>query len=179
MGRDKSLLSFGSYDTLTEYQYHRLKKIFKSVYISCKDRGKFNFEADFIEDIESVGIYAPTTGFLAIYKELKVESFFVLSVDTPFVTKIEIESLIRKDKNSYEATIAITKEGFQPMCGIYHRSLEKEFQKMLQQNNHKLVFLLKHSNTNYVKFSSEPFINLNFMNEYEEALDKIEKKEEE
>ena len=173
MGRDKSLLPFASYDTLTEYQLQRLQKIFKSVYISCKDKNKFDFQATFIEDIDSKDIYAPTTGFLAIYKQLKVESFFVLSVDTPFITEQEINLLVKKDKESFDATIAVTEKGLQPMCGIYHYTLEKEFQKMFEQNNHKLGFLLKHSNTNYVKFSSESFMNLNFIDEYEQALQKI------
>ncbi|MDQ1268445.1 MAG: molybdenum cofactor guanylyltransferase, partial [Campylobacterota bacterium] len=53
MGKDKSLLPFGTFDTLTEFQLNRLGKIFKNVYISCKEKSKFNFEAEFIEDIKT------------------------------------------------------------------------------------------------------------------------------
>jgi len=177
MGRDKALLPFSSSKTLTEYQLRRLEKLFSSVYISCKEKKKFQFEAHFIEDIDSNTVYAPTAGFLAVYQTLNVERFFVLSVDTPFVTQEEIEKLIEMDNPSYDATIAISDEGLQPLCGIYHRSLEKEFQKMFEQNNHKLGFLLKESKTNSVKFTSKRFMNLNFEDEYKKALDLVEKKE--
>ena len=40
MGEDKSLLPFPPYKTLTHYQYQRLNKIFKNVYISSKDSSK-------------------------------------------------------------------------------------------------------------------------------------------
>jgi molybdopterin-guanine dinucleotide biosynthesis protein A len=176
MGRDKALLPFSSSKTLTEYQLRRLEKLFSSVYISCKEKKKFQFEAHFIEDIDSNTVYAPTAGFLAVYQTLNVERFFVLSVDTPFVTQEEIEKLIEMDDSSYDATIAISDEGLQPLCGIYHRSLEKEFQKMFEQNNHKLGFLLKESKTNSVKFTSKRFMNLNFEDEYKKALNIIKKR---
>ena len=65
MGRDKSLLPFGGFETLTQYQYERLKKIFANVYISCKNRSKFDFDANFIEDDADFNTYAPTSGFIS------------------------------------------------------------------------------------------------------------------
>jgi len=50
MGENKALLPFAGFETLTEYQYTRLSKIFSSVYISCKDKSIFSFDANFIED---------------------------------------------------------------------------------------------------------------------------------
>ena len=173
MGEDKSLLPFGDFDTLTEYQLHHLKKIFKTVYISCKDKSKFNFDANFIEDVKTDNIFAPTTGFISIFKTLHVEKFFVISVDSPFIGENEINSIIKEDSLHVEidATIAKTTSGIQPMCGIYHRSLEKKFQKMLQEDNHKLGFLLKSSNTLHVEFTDEKaFLNLNHPHEYKKAL---------
>lgn len=171
MGEDKSLLPFGQFNTLTQFQLSRLSKIFKTVYISCKSKDKFDFEANFIEDAKSDSTFAPTAGFVAILDELKEKSFFALSVDTPFVSKKEIERIIESDSDTFDATIAKTESGTQPMCGIYHRSLENQFSKMLRDDNHKLGFLLKNSKTNFVHFSDEkPFLNLNHPHEYKEAL---------
>lgn len=171
MGEDKSLLRFGEFNTLTEFQLSRLSKIFKTVYISCKDKSKFDFEANFIEDVPTDAIYAPTTGFVAIYKKLKDNSFFALSVDAPFVSQTEIEIILEADTLDIDATIAKTKFGIQPMCGIYHRSLEKNFTVMLKENNHKLSFLLKKSKTNFIYFDNEkPFLNLNNPQEYSQAI---------
>lgn len=171
MGEDKSLLPFGGFNTLTEFQLFRLHKIFKNVYISCKDKSKFNFQADFIEDIKTSSVYAPTAGFVAIFEHLRCDSFFALSVDTPFVDKNEIERLIKSDKSDNDAIIAKTASGMQPMCGIYHRSMDEKFNQMLKEENHKLGFLLKNSKTAFVDFEDEkPFLNLNHPHEYEEAL---------
>ena len=171
MGEDKALLPFSSFETLTEFQLSRLSKIFQTVYVSCKDKNKFNFDANFIEDISSEDVFAPTAGFIAIFKELKEDRFFALSVDAPFVGRAEIETLLHADSIEFDATVSKTDRGIQPMCAIYHRSLEKEFAKMLQEENHKLGLLLKNSNTQYIYFKNEEsFLNLNNPKEYQEAL---------
>lgn len=61
--------------------------------------------------------------------------------------------------------------GVQPLCGIYHRTLEQKFQNMQKNSNHKLGYLLKESQTHYVEFHDEtPFLNLNHPHEYQKAL---------
>ncbi len=171
MGEDKALLPFANFNTLTEFQLDRLQKLFNNVYISCKSMEKFDFKASFVEDVKTENIYAPTAGFVAIFKKLKCKRFFALSVDAPFVSKVEIGKIIDSDLQNRDATIAITEFGMQPMCGIYHLSLEDKFIEMLKTNNHKLGFLLKDSDTTFVKFEDDkPFLNLNNPHEYEEAL---------
>jgi molybdopterin-guanine dinucleotide biosynthesis protein A len=171
MGEDKALLPFSSHKTLTQFQYSRLSKIFKNVYISCKNRDKFEFDAQFIEDIKTDNVYAPTAGFISLFETLDSERAFVLSVDSPFVCYDEIMKLLKADNPKYDATVAKTTFGIQPMCGIYHASLASSFKSMLKQNNHKLGYLLKTSKTNFVNFENEkPFMNLNNPDEYKEAL---------
>ena len=172
MGEDKSLLPFGGFNTLTHYQLSKLSKFFKTVYISSKDKNKFDFEANYIEDIKTDSTYAPTVGFISIFKELKCDKFFAISVDSPFIGEQEIKKLTENDLEDSDATIAKTKFGIQPLCGIYHRSLESKFLEMLESDNHKLGYLLKSSNTIFVDFEDEiAFLNLNNPSEYEEALE--------
>ena len=171
MGEDKALLPFAGFDTLTQFQLSRLQKIFKTVYISCKSKDKFNFNASFIEDVKTKDTFAPTAGFIAIFETLQTDSFFALSVDAPFVMDIQINKLIDADHKDLDACVAQTDFGIQPMCGIYHRSLYKEFKKMLLDDNHKLGYLLKTSNTRKILFNDEkPFLNLNKPQDYKEAL---------
>ena len=182
MGEDKSLLPFGLFSTLTEYQYTRLSQIFTTVYISCKDRNKFDFakknsSINFIEDLPSKNTYAPTIGFVSAFKALQVNAFFAISVDSPFIDETIIKALIDVDAPQNDATIAKTKYGMQPLCGIYHNSLEKKFQEMQKENNHKLGFLLKNSQTTYLDFKDEtPFLNLNHPHEYQTALQRVQEK---
>ena len=171
MGEDKALLPFAGYKTLSEYQYSRLSKLFSNVYISCKTKEKFNFDAKFIEDIKTQDIFAPTTAFVSIFKTLQENSFFAISVDTPFITLKEIETLLLADTAECDISVAKTEFSLQPLCGIYHRSLEDKFILMLKENNHKLGYLIKSSKTNYVTFEDEkPFLNINYPQDYKEAL---------
>lgn len=169
MGEDKSLLPFGGCPTLTEFQYNRLITIFSHVYISAKSRDKFNFDAPFILDPPNAD-YAPTAGFVTIFRELKEERVIVLSVDTPFVDERVFQALVDADTENLDAVIARTSEGSHPMCGLYHRSLLGEFERMLAEGDHRLGKLLAASNTLYLDFNNdELFANLNHPHEYEEA----------
>ncbi len=176
MGEDKALLPFGNYKTLTEYQFSRLSKIFSHVYISCNTKEKFSFTAPFIEDNNQTDISAPTFGFLSIFQKLQVEKFFVISVDSPFIDEASIKALVDKDSAKYDVTIAKTEFGFQPLCGIYHRTLEDAFMKMKDNNSHKLGYLLKKSKTQSIFFQDNTsFLNLNNPHEYKVALQLISK----
>ena len=171
MGEDKALLPFDNFNTLTEFQLNKLNKIFKTVYISCKDKNKFCFKANFIEDVKTDNVYAPTAGFVSIYKTLKCNSFFAISVDSPFIDENIIIKLNEEVDNNLDAIIAKTSSAIQPMCGIYFKSLESKFIDMLKTDNHKLGFLLKNSKTKYIDFEDEKaFLNLNNPHEYKEAL---------
>jgi molybdopterin-guanine dinucleotide biosynthesis protein A len=171
MGEDKSLLPFGGFATLTEFQLHRFSKIFSNVHISCKSRDKFSFEASFIEDAKSSTTFAPTAGFVGVLHAMACERFFAISVDAPFVDNSIIEALFDADTSDADATIARSPHGMEPLCGIYHRSLLGEFEKMLKEDNHKLGMLLKNAKTTFVSFDdAKPFANLNHPEEYQEAL---------
>ena len=176
MGKDKTLLPFGGFDTLTQYQLNKLCNIFKTVYISCKNKDKFDFlkndeDVNFIEDVKTNNVYAPTPAFIAVFEHLKCDRFFALSVDTPFVDALVINKILNLDAQDVDATVAQTASGIQPLCGVYHRSLEHKFSKMLNDNNHKLNLLLKSSKTTFVEFEDEKkFLNLNHIYEYKEAL---------
>ncbi|MDD4856182.1 MAG: molybdenum cofactor guanylyltransferase MobA [Sulfuricurvum sp.] len=176
MGQDKSLLPFGGYSTLAQFQHNRLSKLFTHVAISTKTADKFGFEADFILDPDGVD-FAPTAGFVSAFNTLGCERFFVLSVDSPFVNEEIIKSLVEADNTDLDAVIAKTPSGTHPLTGLYHVSLLGEFQRMLQESDHRLGKLLSMSATRFVEFENEePFMNLNHPYEYEEALSRYNNK---
>lgn len=172
MGEDKSLLPFGEFATLTQFLLHKLTPIFSTIYISCKDRSKFGFEASFIEDDAPFDTYAPTVAFYTILNTIKDERFFAISVDTPFITDDIIKALDRSDRSgSFDASVAKSGDQLEPLCGIYHASLKRSFLSMLQNEDHKLMKMLQSRSLNVVEFeSSEAFLNLNHPKEYQEAL---------
>lgn len=175
MGEDKALLPFANFKTLTEFQLSRFQKYFKNVYISTKDSSKFDFEANFIEDIKT-DISAPTVGFLSVFETLKCSSFFAISVDTPFIDYSIIKKILQEDSVLQDATIAKMDGKMQPLCGVYHKSLHIDFDNMLKTDNHKLGYLLKNKKTKFIDFRcSDKFLNMNYKCEYEKAK-QLEKK---
>ncbi len=174
MGENKALLPFGGYDSLLQYQYSRMRTIFDRVSISLKEGMIPDFPCTVIEDRVKENIFAPTAGFVALFDVLQEERIFVLSVDTPFVSKTELMALLSRDRREHDATVARTLSGVHPMCGIYHRSLHQTFRRMLDEGDHRLRKMLQASQTCWVDFDQEAaFANLNYPHEYEAALQRL------
>jgi len=171
MGKDKSLLPFAHYSTLSEFQQERLKPWFKKVYISAKEN-KFDFTCEYIEDKTSVS--SPLIGLLSILESIEEDEVFVLSVDAPFVDKNVIEKILNCDNPSYDAIVAKSPSGIQPLCGLYKKSILPLIYRQAEEGNHKLQVLLELAQTNYVTFSDDlPFTNLNHPHEYEKAFNSL------
>ena len=169
MGQDKALLPFKGFSTLTEFQHHKLSHYFQNVYISTKTN-KFNFKANLILDTSKES--SPLIGIISIFETLQeVDEVFILSVDTPLVSKEIFDKLVLENEKNYDAIIAHSQKGVEPLCGIYKRTAIPFIEAQLKQNNHKLTYLLKTIKSKHIKFESQKaFTNLNYFKEYEEVL---------
>ncbi len=168
MGKDKALLPFGEYTTLSEFQYQRLSKLFSKVYLSAKEN-KFDFACPVITDTHKEN--SPLVGIISIFETLEAEEVFILSVDAPFVNQAVIEAMYKVDEENSDVIVAQSPSGTQPLCGIYKRSILPLAYQQLEKNNHKLHDLLSLAKTHYVPFEEDkPFSNLNHPEEYQEAL---------
>ena len=168
MGEDKALLPFGKFDTLAQFQYEKLKKLFQEVYISTKEN-KFDFEAALIYDRYEES--SPLVALLSVFETLDVESVFVLSVDVPFIDKEVIACLLEQESKDVDVIIAKSPSGEQPLCAFYKKSILPTAQLQYKNGNHKLVDLLKCVHTHSVIFTEDaPFFNLNHPEEYKKAL---------
>ena len=172
MGSDKSLLPFGSSQTLTQYQLDKHKNNFVSLHVSCKTKEKFDFKASFIEDTKEFDEYSPLIALYSILKKFDTP-VCILSVDTPFVT-LEVYEKLFTCKDDYAVVIAKSPYGSHQLCAIYSPSILPILKKHIEANNHKIRNLLDKVKTKYVDFvSDETFSNLNCPEEYEKAKDKI------
>ena len=168
MGEDKALLPFGGYHTLTEFQHHKLSTLFQKVYISAKDN-KFDFDCRVIEDTYKES--SPLVGIISIFETLNAEEIFILSVDAPFVNRDTIEKLLSHNAHDWDAIVAQSPSGVQPLCGLYKKSILPLAYAQLEKDDHRLGDLLRLANTLFVKFDEDrPFTNLNHPKEYQEAL---------
>lgn len=170
MGKDKTLLPFSGYSSLSEFQYVRLGKLFQTVYISAKDN-KFDFQANIIEDRYEVA--SPLVGIISVFESLHSDEVFILSADAPFVDEKVIDELMQNRKD-HDAVIARTKSGKQPLCGIYRRSVLPVAQENFKADDHRIGNLLNRVDTKFVFFEDDTaFSNLNHPHEYEEAVKRI------
>jgi len=168
MGEDKALLPFENFKTLSEFQYKKLQKYFNTVYLSSKEK-KFDFECDIILDTHAES--SPLVALVSIFETLSVESVFILSVDAPLVDAKVISKLFQAYDKSYDAIIAQSPNGLQPLCGIYNRSILALAEDAIGKNIHRLTRLSKLANTYTVSFEDESlFTNLNYKHEYEKLL---------
>jgi len=178
MGEDKALLPFGGEKTLTEYQYKKFKPYFENIYISTKFKDKFDFDADFIEDIEffekdnpQKPVYSPAVAMYSVFKKYNFNKIFAISVDTPFFGIEHFKKLYDADNNALDLIISRTKEGIHPLCCIYKKSCQDELLKMIEQDVHKLRILEKILNTEFIDFEDDrSFLNINDKKTYQEAL---------
>lgn len=170
MGKDKTLLPFSGYRSLSEFQYVRLGKLFQTVYISAKNN-KFDFQAHLIEDRYEVA--SPLAGIISVFESMDAEEVFILSADAPFVDAKVIDTLMQ-NREDHDAVIARTASGKQPLCGIYRRSVLPVAQENFKADDHRIGNLLNRVDTKFVFFEDDTaFSNLNHPHEYEEALTRI------
>lgn len=166
MGKDKSLLPFGGFKTLTEYQINRLQPLFKSVHVSAKE-DKFSFHMKLIKD--DMETFSPMVAFAKILNHFKNSHVFIISVDAPFVTSHEIEKLLSY-ANDYDIIIPKTPSHEHPLCGFYTTSLASKCEELACKDMHKIGLLKDFAKVKYVEFKEEePFTNLNYIDEYEKA----------
>lgn len=171
MGKDKALLPFADCNTLSEFQYNKLSSLFDKVYISSKE-DKFDFEATVITDLYEES--SPLVGIISLFETLDADEIFILSVDAPFVDEKVIKVLLKHTDEKFDAVIAQSPSGVQPLCGIYRRSILPLAQKHLKEGDHRLNNLLRKADTQFVSFEDDTlFTNLNHPHEYESALESL------
>ena len=168
MKRDKALLPFGGYNSLAEYQYLKFKPFFSTVYISAKN-SKFDFSIAVIKDVYSDS--SPLVALVSIFETLRdIDELFILSVDVPCINLGVFQKLKKEAKKESSVIIADSKNGIEPLCAIYRRTVLPSAKKMLKENRHRLKTLFDSVTTQKVFFNDENlFINVNYPYDYERA----------
>jgi len=168
MGRDKALLPFGLFATLTQYQLDKHKNSFASLHVSCKTKEKFDFPANFIEDTIEFDEYSPLIALYSILKEFQTP-VCILSVDTPFIT-LEVYEKLFTCKEDFDVVIAKSPFGSHQLCAIYSPNILPVLKQQIEKNNHKIRNMLELVKTKYVDFKDDTiFTNLNNPEEYKKA----------
>lgn len=172
MGEDKSLLPFGTSNTLAQFQYERLKKFFKKIYISSKIN-KFDFleQQNLILD-KNQEIYSPILALETIFEKFINKKVFIITVDTPLVSIASIETIISESSN-VDICIAQTQK-IHSLCGVFSSNINTTIKSMINQDIHKIFYLVKNSKSKIIEFSDDnEFVNINNKNEYYKTIEYI------
>jgi len=171
MGEDKSLLPFGTYPTLTQYQYEKLSKIFSEVYISTKEE-KFSFidNSNIILD-QNKSISSPMIALESIFEYLQTKEVFIVTVDVPLLFESTINELINKS-NNYDITIAKDDERTHNLCGVFSKNILPLVRELIKKDIHKINYMIKQTTKHQmINFKNkEQFLNINTQVEYGKAL---------
>jgi len=175
MGEDKSLLPFSNSNSLTQYQYDKLKTFFDEIYLSSKvDKFDFLANKEKYLILDKGEVFSPIVALQTIFKTITSSKVFIITVDTPLVSIQSIEKLINESLD-YNICVAQTQR-IHNLCGVFSTDLKFFVDQMLNDDIHKVGYLLKNNITKYIKFDNEDeFINLNNKDEYHRALSIISK----
>ncbi len=168
MGEDKSLLPFGNSNSLVEYQFNRLSPYFKGIYISSKI-DKFPFLENKSLILDESEIYSPIIALNSIFSKIQSDKVFIITVDNPLVNLNSIAKIIRESKD-FDIVVAKTIKTHS-LCGVFSKAILETLKIMIEQDMHKVGYLLKNVNSYELQFDNDDeFINLNHKEEYKKAL---------
>ena len=106
----------------------------------------------------------------SIFQKLDSDKIFIITVDTPFVEKSTIKTLI-DESGTYDVLIAKDRDKTHNLCGVFSKSILAMVDECLEQDIHKINYLLRNSNTKEILFeNSTQFLNLNTPEEYKLSL---------
>ncbi len=175
MGENKALLPFGDFPTLTQFQLAKFSPYFDALYVSCKDKSKFTFQANFIEDNPQYQISAPFVGILSVFEQLQCDMIFALSVDTPFFDYQHFNKLLSYESKTSSIIVSKSSSGLQPLCAIYKKEIMPVMIELIDEKKYRFSELFCKIPTTYVDFSEDAiFANLNYKKDYQKALQRIQ-----
>ena len=124
LGEDKALLRFNDIYIL-DYIYSQLTSLTTQIRIIGKPRAQVKIEPGLFVPDRITGL-GPLGG---LYTALHLTSQPVLVVpcDMPFLNSAQIESLIKDFDASYDAIIAVSSKGLEPLLGIYNPEILSKF----------------------------------------------------
>ena len=200
MGRDKTLLPFGGFATLTHYGAHKFGRIFERVFVSSKF-DKFNPPLPLVKDASpeefsrlnltearndastnsaqisaqdtsnlSEPAFSPMLALYSILKNFPNESVFIIPADMPFVSEECVRELY-KFASEYDMVIAADESHTHSLCGFFSGDLADAAGELFAAGEHKIGLLRDRCRCKIVKLAREDeFFNINYQADYEQAL---------
>ena len=183
MGGNKSLLKLGN-QTIIERIVELMKSIFDDIMIITNTPDEYRFlGVPVYEDIYKWK--GPLAGIHSGLTYSKTEKNFIISCDTPLMTKEMIEYIINF-KTQKPITFCEAAGYHQPLVGVYKKEVVAEIEKLLNTNSEikdrSLHHFLKGVEAEIIHpkdlifYNDEFFFNVNKKEDYEKLLKSLRSK---
>ena len=139
MGTDKGLLMLKN-KMLVEYVIDNLTPCVDQVYIVSSNKLYEQFSLPLVSDV--ITGKGPAVGILSALEHSAVNQNFVISCDTPFVSPTMILSILYLAKD-YEICIPEFMGCWEPMVGMYSKSISEKWKQRLDGGEFKLQKLIE------------------------------------
>lgn len=147
-------------------------KDYKEVIIVANDETLYKkFKLRVVKDLY-VG-NGPLSGIHSALKNSYTDKVLCIACDMPLINK-EILNTLGNYKDDYEILVPNVDNRLQPLCSIYSKSILKNIEHNLKNNENKLQKLIKSVDYKTIEgFKSVEFSNINTHEEYKHLEDKI------
>lgn len=116
----------------------------------------------------------PAAGIVSALESCKSSWLMVVPCDTPFVDEGVALALWESAKDSLVPVVAYSKNGIEPLIGIYPKEASSEMKKSLKEGNRKVIDILETIGYKAVNIQEEKLVNINRPEDYEKIREKYE-----
>ncbi|GAB5417698.1 MAG: molybdenum cofactor guanylyltransferase [Crocinitomicaceae bacterium] len=171
MGEDKALLQIDG-KPMIQHVSDVLRELCDEVIIASSNEKHAQYGDLMVKD--SAKDIGPLAGIQAGLLAAKNERSFVLSCDTPFVTKEILEALAEHFEGE-QITLPSSQGRLQPLIAIYGKEVLTTIASNLERNEHSLMQLQKICSAKVIHFDeseSKAFENINTPSEWKQWNEK-------
>ena len=166
MGTDKALLTLNG-KTFVQTLYDNLNGICEEVIISTNNSNvKISGAKIIADEMKNIG---PIGGLYTCLKQIKNDSAFVVTVDTPLVSEKLLFKIFLQSAN-YDISIIKHNNKTHPLIGIFYKNIIKLAETKIAQKKYKIMKLIEKAKHQIISVSSDyekELFNVNSMEDYE------------
>lgn len=169
-GTDKFLMLLKNKPIL-EHIIDRLRPQVSDLIINSNNPDVLNqYDLEVVPDIKAgLGPLGGLSAALSYAKRKGYEKIVTVPCDTPFIPNDFLEKLLNNDNQ--KAVVAKSSGRLHPVIGLWHVSILGDVKASLENNNHKMMTLIKELGADEQTWDTplDPFININTPEDLKEA----------
>jgi len=166
MGTDKALLTLNG-KTFVQTLYDNLKNICNEVIISTNNPDiRISGAKVLADEIKNIG---PIGGLYTCLKQIKNDRTFIVTVDTPLVSKKLLQEIFSQS-GTYDISVIKHNNKVHPLIGIFHKNISKLLETEITQKKYKVMKLIEKANHQIISVCNEyekELFNVNNKEDYE------------